>query len=273
MTQDDALLNGGPLAGGPLAGGSAAPGAGGGLWLGRAWRAGLDVLLPPLCFGCGAAVEGRAALCLACWRRVRFLAPPVCESCGLPFEADPGPGAVCGECARETPPFARARAAFVYDEASRGLILSFKHGDRTDAAPAFGLWLMRAGAELLPEARLIVPVPLHWTRLFARRYNQAALLAHEVGRLAGVAVATAVLARRRRTPSQGKLGRSTRQRNLAGAFAVPERHRAAVAGKRILLIDDVLTTGATASACARALLAAGATAVDVLTLARVIRAE
>ncbi len=264
MTQDDFLLNG-----------PAKRGAG---WLGRAWRAGLDVLLPPLCFGCGAAVEGRAALCLACWRRVRFLAPPVCETCGLPFEADPGPGAICGECARAAPPFARARAAFVYDEASRGLILSFKHGDRTDAAPAFALWLMRAGADLLPGtpspgAQLIVPVPLHWTRLFARRYNQAALLAHAVGRRAGVPVSTGVLVRRRRTPSQGKLGRSARRRNLAGAFAVPGSRRTAIAGKRILLVDDVLTTGVTAGSCARVLLAAGAAAVDVLTLARVVRAE
>ncbi len=250
-------------------GGAAASGT----WLGRAWRAGLDVLLPPLCFGCGQGVEGRAALCLACWRRVRFLAPPVCASCGLPFEADPGPGAVCGECARATPPFARARAAFVYDEASRGLILSFKHGDRTDAAPAFGRWLMRAGAELLQDAQLVVPVPLHWTRLFQRRYNQAALLAHDLGARAGVLVSTGALVRRRRTPSQGKLGRSARRRNLAGAFCVPERHRAAVAGKRVLLLDDVLTTGATANACAKALLGAGAAAVDVLTLARVVRAE
>lgn len=270
MAQDDALLNGDPSSGD----GGANPGR----WLGRAWRAGLDVLLPPLCFGCGAAVEGRAALCPACWRKTRFLAAPVCESCGLPFEADPGPGAVCGECARAAPPFARARAAFVYDEASRGLILAFKHGDRTDAAPAFALWLMRAGADLLaggqlPGAQLIVPVPLHWTRLFARRFNQAALLAHEVGRLAGVPVSTAALVRRRRTPSQGKLGRSARQRNLAGAFAVPPARRGALTGKRVLLVDDVLTTGATANACARVLLAAGAAAVDVLTLARVVRAE
>lgn len=270
MTQDDALLNGDALRGDPLSGdGRANPGR----WLGRAWRAGLDVLLPPLCFGCGGAVEGRAALCPACWRKTRFLAAPVCESCGLPFEADPGPGAVCGECARAAPPFARARAAFVYDEASRGLILGFKHGDRTDAAPVFALWLMRAGADLLPGAQLIVPVPLHWTRLFARRFNQAALLAHEVGRLAGIPVSTAALVRRRRTPSQGKLGRSARQRNLAGAFAVPPARRGALMGKRVLLVDDVLTTGATANACARVLLAAGASAVDVLTLARVVRAE
>jgi ComF family protein len=259
MAQDGALLNGGE--------------GGGGRWLSRAFRGALDLVLPPMCLGCGETVEGPAALCPECWKKTRFLAAPVCACCGLPFEADPGPGAVCGECARESPPFARARAAFVYDEKSRGMILAFKHGDRTELAPAFGRWLQRAGAEVIADAQLIVPVPLHWTRLFARRYNQAALMAHELARLAGVPAATDVLVRRRRTPSQGKMGRTMRRRNLAGAFAVPEGRRAALAGRRVLLVDDVLTTGATANACARALLAAGAGAVDVLTLARVVRAE
>ena len=207
------------------------------------------------------------------WRRVRFLSAPVCEACGVPFEADPGPGALCAPCAIEPPSFSRARAAFAYDGDSRGLILAFKHGDRTDSAPVFGAWLMRAGAELLADSDVIVPVPLHWTRLFVRRYNQAALLAHALHARSGVPVAPGFLVRRRRTPSQGTLGRAARRRNLAGAIAVPDKRRAHVAGKRILLIDDVLTTGATADACARALSAAGARAVDVLTLARVVRTE
>jgi ComF family protein len=240
--------------------------------LARAWRAGLDALLPPRCLGCGTAVEDQA-LCPACWRRVRFLASPVCDACGVPFEADAGAGALCGTCAIEPPAFARARAAFAYDGESRGLILAFKHGDRTDSAPAFGAWLMRAGAELIADSDVLVPVPLHWTRLFARRYNQAALLAHAVGARSGVPVAPGLLVRRRRTPSQGRLSRAARQRNLAGAIAVPTNRRGRLADKRILLIDDVLTTGATAEACARALLAAGASAVDVLTLARVVRSE
>jgi ComF family protein len=236
----------------------------------RAVRWGVDALLPPRCLRCGAPVESEA-LCAACWRGMRFLADPVCDACGVPFEADPGPGALCGRCAIDRPAFARARAAFVYDEASRGLVIGFKHADRTDAAPAFGAWLARAGAELLAEADAVAPVPLHWTRLFARRYNQAALLAHAVGARAGLPVEAGLLVRRRRTPAQGRLSRAARERNLCGAIAASARAR--IANRRILLVDDVLTTGATAEACARALLAAGARAVDVLTLARVVRAE
>ena len=247
-------------------------GAGTGRLLARVWRAGLDALLPPRCLSCGTAVEGEA-LCPDCWRRVRFLSSPVCEACGIPFAVDPGPGALCGACAASAPAFARARAAFAYDAESRGLILAFKHGDHTDAAPAYGAWLMRAGAELLADSDVIVPVPLHWTRLFARRYNQAALLAHALQGWTKIPVAPELLVRRRRTPTQGTLGRAARTRNLAGAIAVLAKQRARVAGKRILLVDDMLTTGATADACARALLAAGARAVDVLTLARVVRAE
>jgi ComF family protein len=238
----------------------------------RAIRWGLAALLPPRCLLCGRTVESEA-LCAACWGELRFLAAPVCESCGIPFEADPGPGAVCGACAIAPPVFARARAAFVYDPASRGLVLGFKHGDRTDAAPAFGAWLQRAGTDLLADADMLVPVPLHWTRLFARRYNQAALLAREVAARAGRPIDASLLVRRRRTPPQGALGRAARERNLAGAIAVPVKARARIVDKRILLIDDVLTTGATAETCARALMGAGARAVDVLTLAHTVRAE
>jgi predicted amidophosphoribosyltransferase len=162
-----------------------------------------------------------------------------------------GEGALCGACARDRPPYGRARAVLRYDDASKAVVLGFKHGDRTDGAPAYGRWLLRAGAELIAEAELIVPVPLHWLRLFARRYNQAALLALALARLSGVAAAPDLLVRRRATPSQGRLSAGARRR-IAGAFAVRRAPRPA-ADRRVLLVDDVLTTGATAEAWSRAL--------------------
>lgn len=232
----------------------------------------LDLLFPPQCARCRTLVDPGGALCVECWREIDFLGPPNCACCGLPFEFDLGAGALCGACVQSPPPFARARAVMRYDDASRGLILAFKYADRTELAPVLGKWLLRAGATLAAEADLIVPVPLHWTRLFARRFNQAALLAHTVGRQAGVPVAAHGLIRRRRTPSQGRFSPSQRRRNLQGAFAVKDGARARFAGRRVLLIDDVMTTGATAAASARTLLAARAASVDVLTLARAIRA-
>ena len=231
----------------------------------------LDAVLPPRCLKCATVVDALGALCPTCWSAVTFIAAPLCACCGVPFEFDMGVDALCGACARERPVFGRARAAFRYDEDSKDLILRFKHADRTDAAPAFARWLARAGAPLLDDADLVVPVPLHWLRLFSRRYNQAALLASALGKVAGKPAVNDLLVRRRRTPSQGGLGAAARRRNVAGAFALHRRRRPLVAGKRVLLVDDVFTTGATVSSCAQAMLRGGARAVDVLTLARVVR--
>ena len=218
---------------------SPSPSSGLGGVLRRLPRRALDALLPPQCLGCGALVDEPGSLCAECWDSVVFLGPPQCPACGFPFEYSLGEGALCGACSRRRPAFAR--------------------------------WLARAGGELLGEAECIVPVPLHWSRLFARRYNQAALLAQNLGRLGSVPVVPDALVRRRRTPPQGRMGTAARRRNLAGAFAVGPRGRARIEGRRVLLVDDVLTTGATAAACGRTLLGAGAGAVDVLTLARVVR--
>jgi ComF family protein len=172
-------------------------------------------------------------------------------------------------CARQQPSWDRARTVFRYDKNSRRLVLGMKHGDRTHLAGAFGRWMHRAGGEVLAGADLLVPVPLHWTRLFQRRYNQAALLAQAVRSAGGPPVAADWLARRRRTPAQGHLGPAARERNVRGAFAM--RAGRSVAGKRVVIIDDVMTTGATVEECARVLKRAGAVSVGVLTLARALR--
>ena len=239
-------------------------------WLTRGAETLLGLLLPRRCLACGATVESDGALCAECWPHIRLLAPPCCACCGLPFDYDQGTDAVCAGCAAWLPVFDRARAVFAYDDASRGPVLAFKHADRTDAAPAFVRMMIQAAGDLLAEDPLIVPVPLHRSRLLMRRYNQAAVLGNALAKQTGLVAVPDLLVRRRRTPSQGGLGASARRRNVRGAFAVREGRNSVLRDRRVLLIDDVMTTGATVEACARPLLRAGAQAVDVLTLARVI---
>jgi len=235
----------------------------------RAARALLDLLLPPRCLSCGEEVSAAHALCAACWRKLTFLGEPCCACCGLPFAYDLGSGALCGACTRASPAYDRARSALRYDEASRRLVLSFKHGDRLHGAPTFGDWMRRAGAGMLGDADLLVPVPLHWSRLLRRRYNQAALLAYAIRGRDGPAVAPDALRRLRRTASQGNFGADGRRRNVRRAFDLKPGTN--VRGLKVVLIDDVLTTGATIEECARVLKRAGARRVDVLTLARSLR--
>ena len=235
----------------------------------RLGRAVVDGVLPPRCLACGTIVDEPDALCSSCWAGMRFFAPPWCAVCGLPFPHPMGEEAVCADCARQKPSWDRARAVMRYDKHSRHLVLALKHGDRTHVARALGRWMGRAGAELLQGADMIVPVPLHWTRLFTRRYNQAGLLAHAVRAAGGPPVMADWLVRRR-TPSQGRLGPVARVRNVRGAFAV--RRGCDVKGKRIVLVDDVLTTGATVEECARVLRRGGAASIGVLTLSRAVRA-
>jgi len=238
-------------------------------FLRRAAVLALDAALPPRCLLCNEEQANTGALCAACWRKVTFLSAPCCACCGVPFTFEMGPEALCASCSRKQPSFARARAAFRYDDDSKKLILSFKHGDRLHLAPAFGGWMRRSGEAILEDADALVPVPLHWTRLFKRRYNQAALLARAVHKAGGPPVAVDWLIRRRRTPSQGHLNAANRIANVKRAFGMKKGHQAE--GKRIVLVDDVLTTGATVGACAKVLTRAGARSVDVLTLARVVR--
>ncbi|HXP95884.1 MAG TPA: ComF family protein [Telmatospirillum sp.] len=233
--------------------------------------AALDLLIPPRCLSCGGVAETEGALCSRCWDAITFLGPPACLRCGLPFEVDAGGAAICGRCLLDPPRYRRARAVFRYDGASKGLILGFKHADRIGRAPHFARWMARAGAELLAEADIIVPVPLHPWRLFLRRYNQSALLAERLAGLSGIPCCPDALSRVRHTPKQGALGRRQRRANLHGAIRLKRADK--VRGCHILLIDDVLTSGATVEECVRVLQDGGATAVDVLTLARVVRAS
>jgi ComF family protein len=235
------------------------------------WRPLLNVALPPLCPSCREPVRDAGALCAACWSKLSFIARPYCERLGIPFAYDPGPGILSMEAIADPPAYARARAAVRFDEVARTLVHALKYGDRLDIAPTLARWMANAGRELLTEADALVPVPLHWRRLWARRFNQSAALAMAISALADVPMATP-LRRARSTPQQVGLSRSERAQNVQGAFRVPPAARAEVAGRRLVLVDDVMTSGATVDACTRALLRAGATQVDVLVFARVVDA-
>ena len=239
----------------------------------RAVALGMDLLLPPRCLCCGAGIERSGALCGSCWAEITFLSAPHCEICALPFPYELAGEAVCAACQARPPAYDRARYVMRYDDASRRLILAFKHGDRTDAVPAFARWLARAGGDLVATADLVVPVPLHRWRLFRRRYNQAALLARALARSHGPRYLPDLLHRRRATPPQGRKSAEARRRNVAGAFALKPARLEALADRAVLLIDDVVTTGATVEACAQVLRRGGAARIDVLALARVIRTD
>ena len=207
--------------------------------------------------------------------RLTFLDDPCCASCGYPFDHHvTGISAFdlqCAACLARRPAYATARSALEYDDASRKMILAFKHGGHTDRLQNFAAQMHRAGRVALEHADLILPVPLHRTRLIKRRYNQAALLGAALSRRCGVPMDPHMLLRTKRTPSQGGLSASGRRRNVQGAFTVPEPDR--LQGRRVVVVDDAMTTGATLNACARTLKRAGAQRVDVLCLARVVKPQ
>ncbi len=238
---------------------------------GWAVQAALDTLFPPGCIACRRSVERGAGLCAACWRGMRFIERPYCERLGLPFPQDFGPGLLSPEAIAHPPVYGRARAVAHYDDGpARRLVHALKYGDRLDLGRPMGTWMARAGAELLAGAEVIVPVPLHRARLWRRQFNQAAVLAREVSRMSGVDWDPLALRRVKSTASQVGMTRAQRIDNVQGAFAVAPDRKAVVAGRHVLLVDDVLTTGATLNAAARALLRAGAAGVDVLVFARVV---
>ncbi len=234
-------------------------------------RALIDVVYPPSCLSCHASTAEPRALCAQCWAKFRLIERPYCERLGTPFDIDSGPGLLSPAAVADPPSYDRGRAVARYDDLARLLARQLKYGDRLDLASTLGSWMARAGAELLRDADLIVPVPLHRSRLFTRRYNQAAVLAEAVSRLSGVKADSFLLARRRATKPQVGLSRAERLSNLSGAFQVGEEAKARLAGLRVLLVDDVLTTGSTVNLAAKALLRGGAKAVDVLVFARVVQ--
>jgi ComF family protein len=233
----------------------------------------LDFGLPPLCPACRAPVAADSGLCAACWSRLSFIAPPYCERLGIPFVYDPGPGILSMQAIAAPPAYTRARAAVRYDEIARSLVHALKYGDRLDLAPTLGGWMARAGRELLADADALVPVPLHWRRLWGRRFNQSAALADVMAARSGVPVMSDALKRVRSTPQQVGLGRTERAANVQGAFRVAPKDRDRVRGRRLVVVDDVLTSGATVDTCARALLHAGAANVDVIVFARVVESD
>jgi len=232
----------------------------------------LDVALPTLCVACREPVDGDG-VCAGCWAKLSFMAPPFCPRLGIPFVYDPGSDLLSMEAIANPPAYARARAAVRYDDVARTLVHALKYQDRTDLAPAMGRWMARAGHELLDDADVLVPVPLHWRRAWGRRYNQSGALARVIERLTGVRMAPEALRRIRPTEQQIGLSRTQRASNVQGAFKVATDRQSLIAGRRVVLVDDVLTSGATVDACARALLRAKAASVDVLVFARVVDAH
>ncbi|MCC6949654.1 MAG: ComF family protein [Bradyrhizobiaceae bacterium] len=233
----------------------------------------VDLVLPSTCLACKKPVGAAGGLCPACWTNIGFIERPYCERLGVPFPNDGG-GVLLSPAALADPPaYDRARAAARFGDVARDLVHLLKYGDRLDLARPLGRWMARAGAELLADADALVPVPLHWTRLWRRRFNQSAMLARAISAQGGVPVADHILARKRATPPQVGLGRPERARNVQGAFVVPKEARIDVKGRKLIVIDDVLTSGATADACARVLRRAGASRVDVLVFARVVGYE
>ncbi|NEU13610.1 ComF family protein [Methylobacterium sp. BTF04] len=232
------------------------------------WSGALALVYPPTCPGCGGATADAHALCPACWSQLKLIERPYCQRLGTPFGVDHGTGPLISPRAIAEPPvFGRARAVALYDGTARDLVHRLKYDDRLDLSGVLTRMMASAGAELLSDTDCLVPIPLHYFRLWRRRFNQAALLANGVGAIAKVPCDPGLLARVKATRSQVGLSRPARAANLQGAFRVRDAARPRLQGRRILLVDDVMTTGATANAAARVLLRAGARSVDVLTFA------
>lgn len=232
-----------------------------------------DTVLPARCMRCDQPVVEDGALCAGCWGEVHFITDPLCTCCGKPFDFAAGENVLCGECVARAPLYAQARSLFVYNAGSRGLVTRYKYGDRTDRAPAFTKWMGRLLEAFEHPSDLIVPVPLHRWRLLSRRFNQSALIGRYLARDQILDFAPDLLVRTRNTRQQVGLSQAQRKRNVSNAFTVKSGQSAALEGRNVLLVDDVMTSGATVEACCRTLIKAGAKNVNVVTLGRVVDAR
>lgn len=230
----------------------------------------LDLVYPPACAGCGVLLGSRAGLCPRCWSKLALIERPYCEVLGTPFSHDLGPGILSADAIANPPPFDRLRSVALYDNLARVLVHSLKYRDRTDLAPMMAGWMLRAGDGTVEAADAIVPVPLHRFRLLWRKFNQSSELARALGGLSGRPVLVDAVRRTKRTRRQIGLGPRAREENVRGAFTVTPEGREALFGRRVVLVDDVYTTGATVSAVTRALKRAGAADITVLTFARAL---
>jgi ComF family protein len=240
-------------------------------FLRKAIQRAIDTVLPARCPVSGDIVEKQGMLSPEVWGAMEFIIAPYCARCGVPFEYAAAPGEICVACREHPPSYASARAPLKYNDASRDLVLGFKQADKMFAVRTITPLLQKAGADFLDEVDFLVPVPLHYWRILKRRYNQAAVITRDLGKVAKIPVMQGALRRTRATPSQGHKRAGDRRENVKGAFAVNPRLAARIEGKRIVLVDDVLTTGATVNECVDTLLKAGAACVHVLAVARAVK--
>lgn len=232
----------------------------------------LHLILPHRCFKCDVILEGYNGLCSTCWAGIHFISKPYCAQCGYPLEIHLGDGAICGQCAKGENALSHVRSLFVYDEMSKGLILKLKHGDALHSAPFYGEHLSDIAADVLEESQILCPVPLHWSRLLSRSYNQSHVLGKEIAkRRPRLDYLPRLLRRHRATESQGRLTTNQRFSNIQGSISLDKQQKNRIKGKRIVLVDDVMTSGATLNTCAKVLLRSGAERVDAITLGRVTR--
>ncbi len=229
----------------------------------------IDFLVPPRCANCNQLIADKTGICATCWDDVRFIEQPYCPVMGTPFAVDLGEGTLSTEAIAYPPPFERLRSAVFYDDIARRLISRFKFSDRTDLAPFIADVMERAGRELIDDADIIVPLPLHWRRLLSRRFNQSAYLANLIAERNDIACLPLAMSRIKHTRQQIGLSLSARKANIAGAFVIPAKMRPIIKAQRVLLIDDVYTSGASVKAATKVLLRGGADKVDVLTFAKV----